>query len=110
MALPNGPNSSLRYRATLSMCVCSRAVRTALSASLSVSQPPLAFLKSESGVWECHTSVWPYRRMWLSRAYCISASAWGFDVTNVPFASYQVSGFIWFSGVIWSKCLSSRSE
>ena len=40
----------------------------------------------------------------------MSASASAFVVTKLPSASYHASGFMKFSGVIWSKCLSSSCD
>ena len=35
------------------------------------------------------------------------ASGW---IRNVRASSYQASGFMWFSGVTWSKCRSRSSD
>jgi len=62
VALPNLPNLSLRYLATLLTCVRRRSRMICLSAAELVRKLPWSSWKNQSGVCWYQTSVWPCTR------------------------------------------------
>src|SRR5215475_13234937 len=92
------------------MWSCRRLVSVALPAASGCSGLPWSSWKNQSGVCWYQTSVCPYTRILLSRAKFMMAIASELGRKAWVVASYHWPGLKWFSGVTWSKCLSSSCD